>query len=136
MAGSFSDFLENEILDHVFKTGAYTAPTNIFIALCKSTVLDSSTGSALPGEVSGGAYIRKTCDTWDVASAGATENTNKETFAQATADWGTCTHFALVDGTVNEGGNVIAHGSLTASKMVSSGDTARFATGDIDITLT
>jgi len=75
MAGSFSDHWENEILDHVFKTGSYTAPGHIYIALCTSTVLDSSTGGSLPGEVSNKAYARVTCDTWDVASAGATENT-------------------------------------------------------------
>jgi len=48
--GSFSDFLENELLDHVFKTGAYTAPTNIYVALCTSTPDDADTGSTFPGE--------------------------------------------------------------------------------------
>lgn len=134
MAGSFSDHWENEILDHVFKTGSYTAPTNIYIALCKSTVLDDDTGSTLPGEVSGGAYARIICNTWDASSGGATENTQIETYAQATADWGTCTHFALCDHLTT--GQMLAHGDLTASKNVQSGDTARFATGDIDVTLT
>jgi len=33
MPGSLSDFLENELLDHVLKTGAYAVPTNIYVAL-------------------------------------------------------------------------------------------------------
>ena len=88
----------------------------------------------LPTEVSGGAYARIVCNTWDVAAAGATENSQVETFAQATADWGTVTDFALCDNST--AGNMLAYGKLTASKTVSSGDTAKFATGEIDITLT
>jgi len=131
--GSFSDYLENELLDHVFKTGAYTVPTNIYVALCTSTVLDSSTGGSLPGEVSGGAYARVTCNTWDASSGGAIENTGAITFTEATADWGTVTHFALCDHSST--GNMLAHGALTAAKAVDSGDTAKFSTGELDITL-
>jgi hypothetical protein len=131
---SFSNFWENEILDHVFGTGAYTAPTNIYIALCTSTVLDSSTGGSLPGEVTGGAYARVVCNTWDAAAAGATENTQAESFAQATASWGTITHFALCDHSST--GNMLAHSALSTARNVASGDTARFATGDLDVTLT
>ena len=134
MAGSFSDYLELELLDHLFKKGTYTTPTNIYVALCTSTVVDSDTGSSVTGEVSGGAYARVTCNTWDAASAGATENTGAVTFAQATAAWGTITHFALCDHST--GGNMLAHGALDTAKSVASGDTAKFATGDIDVELT
>jgi hypothetical protein len=132
--GSFSDNLEDKLIDHVFKTAPYSVPTNIYIALCTSTVLDSSTGGSLPGEVSGGAYVRLVCNTWDAASGGATENTQVESFAQATADWGTITDFALLDHSST--GNVLGYGKLGTSKFVNSGDTAKFATGDIDVTLT
>lgn len=131
--GSFSDYLENELLDHVFKTGAYTQPTNLYVALLKSTPDDADTGTTLPGELSGGGYVRKKCNTWDVAAAGATENTQTVTFAQATADLGTVTHFAICDKTTL--GNVIGWGALSASRVISSGDTASFATGDLDVTL-
>jgi hypothetical protein len=133
--GSFSDYLENEILDHVFGTGSYSPPTHLYIALCKSTLSDTSTGD-LPGEITGGAYARKICDTWDAASGGATENTQVVTFAQATADWGTINYFAIVDSITVGSGNVIGWGALTASKNIASGDTFKFATGDIDVTLT
>jgi hypothetical protein len=131
--GSFADYLENAVLDHVFKNGSLSQPTNIYIALCKSTIADDDTGSTLPGEVSGGAYARKVCNTWDAASGGATENTGAITFEQATADWGTVTDFAIVDHLTT--GNVLGYGKLTQSKTVSSGDTASFAAGDIDVSL-
>ena len=133
MAGSFSDFLELEILDHVFKTGAYTPPTNIYVGLTTTTITDAHTGTTVPGEVVDGAYVRKKCNTWDAAASGATENTQAVTFAQATANWGTITYFFLADKTTL--GNILCWGNLTTSKAVSSGDTLKFATGDIDITL-
>lgn len=132
--GSFTDYLENELLDHVFGTGAYSPATHLYIALSKSTLADTATGT-IAGEISGGAYVRKICDTWDAAASGATENTQVVTFAQATADWGTITNFAIVDALTAATGNVIAYGTLTAPKNVASGDTLKFATGDIDVTL-
>lgn len=131
--GSFSDYLENKLLDHVFGTGDYASPANLYVALLTSTPDDADTGSTLPGELSGGGYVRKGCNTWDVAAAGATENSQTVTFAQATADLGTVTHFAICDKTT--AGNVIGWGALSASRVISSGDTASFATGDLDVTL-
>lgn len=133
MAGSFSDYLELEVLDHIFKVGAYTVPTNIYVGLTKSTITDAHTGTTVPGEVSGGAYVRTACNSWDAAATGATENAKAVTFAQATADWGTVTYFFLADKTTL--GNILCWGNLTTSKAVSSGDTLKFATGDIDVTL-
>jgi len=132
MAG-FSNYLELEILDHIFKVGAYTQPANIYVALCKSTITDTHTGSTLPGQVSGGSYARKSRGTWDVASAGSTKNTGPITFAQATANWGTVTDFAVCDAIT--AGNVLCYAKLSAPKTIQSGDTAKFASGDLKITL-
>lgn len=131
--GSFADYLENELLDHVLMTGDYASPTNIYIALCKSTIEEDDTGSTLPSEVSGGAYARKLCTTWDAAAGGASANTNDIEFAQATADWGVVTDFAVCDAIT--AGNVLAFGKLNTTKNIQSGDTAKFTAGDIDITL-
>lgn len=131
--GGLSDYLEDELIDHVFKKGAYDVPTNIYIALCKSTVLDSSTGGSLPGEVSGGAYARVACNTWDAASDGVTANSQVEQFNEATADWGTITHFALCDHSST--GHVLAYGVLDIQKGIREGKTAKFITGELDVTL-
>ena len=129
---SFSNYLEDELLDHVFGTGDYVSETNLFVALCTSTVLDGDT-TAPTGELSGGGYLRAGCDTWDLAAAGATENSQTITFPQATADLGTVTHFAICNAITV--GAMIGHGALSASRVISSGDTASFATGDLDVTL-
>ena len=131
--GSFSDYLELEILDHIFKVGSYTVPSNLYVALCKSTISDSHTGTTLPNEVTGGAYERKSHNTWKTAASGATHNSGAITFATATAAWGIVTDFAICDKTTN--GNVIAYGALSTSKNIGNGDTANFADDAIDITL-
>ena len=126
---SFSDFLENELLDHIFLVGSYSVPSNIYIALTKSTITDAHTGSTIPSEVSGGSYARKSCATWDTAAAGSTKNTQPITFVQATAPWGTVTDFGVCDAIT--AGNLLAYAKLTTAKSIATGDTAKFATGDL-----
>jgi len=133
--GSFSDYLENELLKHVFKVGGgYSVPTNIYIALTKSTIEDDDTGSTLPTEVSGGAYARKTCNTWTTPAANTISNSVVVQFVQATANWGTVTDFAIVDHSST--GKLLGYGKLTTPKKIGTDDTAKFATNDIDVSLT
>jgi len=129
--GSFSDHWENEILDHVFGKGAYTPPT-IHVGLSTADPGDDGAGLAEP---SGNGYARvATAGTdWNAASGGALDNATAIEFPDATGDWGTVTHFALFDAA--SGGNLLAHGSLSQSKPISSGDTARVAIGDLDVSL-
>jgi hypothetical protein len=132
--GSFGNYLELELLDHVFGCGArnYTPPTNIYVAL--STADPTNTGAGIAEPV-GGSYARVSTITadWAVAAAGALSNANPITFPEATGDWGTITHFALFDALT--GGNMLAHGALTVAKAIGIGDTAKFAAGDLDVTL-
>lgn len=126
---SFSDFLENALLNHVFKNTAYTQPTNIYIGLYTVAPTDAGGGT----EVSGGSYARTVMNAWDTASGGATANTNAVTFPTATANWGTVVAVGIFDAVT--AGNLLAWSTLTASKSVDNGDTAEFAAGDIDVTL-
>lgn len=130
--GSFSDFWENEVLDHIFGKGVYTPPTNIFVALSTADPTDSGGSIAEPA---GGSYARKSTAPadWDAAASGALDNGNAITFVEATGDWGTITHFALFDAL--SAGNMLAHGALSASKAIDNGDTASFAVGDLDVSL-
>ena len=128
--GSFSDYLENELLDHVFKTGSFSAPTNIYVALFVGSPLDTGAGGA---EVSTNNYSRVLHEAWDAASSGATENTGTITFPTASGSWGTVDYFAIFDASLE--GNMLAWGQLTASKTVGDGDVVQFADGAIDVTL-
>lgn len=133
---AFGDFLENEILDHVLRNEAYTAPSSVWIALF--TADNGLEGGTLTGEVSGGAYARMEVGgssgrTFSAAASGTTDNDQDITFVTATADWGTVTHMAIV--TASTAGSVLFHGQLTLSKTVNNGDTFKFVAGDLDVTL-
>jgi len=129
--GSFADFWEDEILDHLFGKGAYTPPT-IYVGLSTANPVDSGGGLAEPV---GNAYVRKStaAGDWNAASSGALDNANAIEFTEASGAWGTITHFALFD--AETVGNMLAYGTLTQSKTIDDGDTARFAAGDLDVSL-
>lgn len=128
--GSFSDYTENKVLDHVTGKTSFTKPTS-YVALFTAAPSDSGGGT----EVSGGSYARVTTAgaDWNAASSGSASNANDLTFPTATGSWGTVTHFALFDALTT--GNMLAWGSLTTSKTVGSGDTAKFAAGSLTLTL-
>jgi hypothetical protein len=70
---------------------------------------------------------------WPAASGGAKSNGAAITFPQATASWGTVTHFGILDAATS--GNLLCWGALSASKTIDAGDTPSFAAGELDITL-
>jgi len=124
----FTDFMENKIIDHMLRNQAYTPPSTVYLALFTSATDDSGGGT----EVSGGSYARQAV-ALTAASGGASENSADITFPQATADWGTITHVALMDALT--GGNMLMHSPLDASKTVNSGDTFKINAGDLDVTV-
>ncbi len=129
----FSDYWENEILDHLFGKGLYAPPAAIYLALSTADPGDGGAGAAEPA---GGSYARVETSSgdWAGASGGAICNVDTIEFAQATSAWGTITHFALYDAAL--GGNLLACGPLADPKTVAAGDAVRFAPGDLTVTLT
>lgn len=128
--GSFSDYVEDAVLDHVVGKTSFTMPT-VWVGLSTADPLDDASGNAEPASN----YARKSTAgaDWNPASGGAIDNANPLSFVQATGAWGTLTHFSLWDAA--SAGNMLAHGALAASKVIGNGDTGTFAAGDIDITL-
>lgn len=132
--GSFGNFLEDELLDHLFGKGSYTPPT-IYIALSTADPTDDGSGMAEP---SGNGYARVTtaAGDWNVSASGTITNANDITFPEASGSWGTITHFAAFD--ADTAGNMLFHGSLNESKAVGNGDTLKFTggtPGDLSVSL-
>lgn len=131
---ALSDYLEQALLNHIFRNTDFTRPANIYVALF--TVAPSDAGGGT--EVSGGSYARQAVATgassgWDAPSSGALANTAEIAFPTATANWGTVAAVGLFDAV--SGGNLLFHGALAANKTVNSGDVFRFNAGDLDISL-
>lgn len=127
---ALSDYAEAELIKHIFRTGSFTKPTVLGVALFTAAPSDAGGGT----EVSGGSYARVANNpldaNWDAISGnnGTTANTGTVTFPAPTADWGSVTHFGVFDAAT--GGNLLFHGALTTSKTINNGDAApSFAAG-------
>lgn len=125
---SFSDYLENKVLGHVFGGAAYTAPATLYLALYTVAPTDAGGGT----EVSGGSYARQSCAF--TVSGNLATNTSAVEWPTATGSWGTVVAVGVFDASTS--GNLMAYGTLTASKTISTGDVFRIPAGDLDITLT
>jgi len=124
---SFSNYLETEVLDHVFGGNAYTAPGTLYLALFTTDNTDSGGGT----EVSGGAYARQSV-AFTVSGNTATTSADVE-FPTATANYGTVVAVAVMD--ASTGGNQLAYAGLSSDKTIETGDVFRVPAGDLDITL-
>lgn len=132
--GSFANFLEDEILDHIFSAATFTAGATLHVGLSTTTITDAGGNITEP---SGNNYSRvavtNNATNWPASSGGAKANGTAITFPQASGSWGTVTDVFISD--ASSGGNIYCYGALTVSKAITSGDTAQFAIGDFDITL-
>lgn len=130
-----SNYLEEEIIKHIFRTGSFTKPTVLAVALYTAAPSDSGGGT----EVSGGDYARVDLPPLDAnwtavaAGDGQTDNASIITFPTPSGNWGVVTHFAIFDNT--SGGNMLYHGALSQSKTVNNGDPApTFPIGSLAVT--
>ena len=124
---SFTNFLETEILDHVFAGAAYSAPSQHYLGLFTAAPGEAGGGT----ELSGSAYVRKAVN---FATSGATTSNNAAIeFPTATGSWGTVTHVGVFDAETS--GNLMAYATLSSSKAIATGDVFRVPSGDLDITL-
>jgi hypothetical protein len=132
---AMSNYLENKLIDHIFRQQAYTAPANTWIGLLTTGSNDANTGQT---EVSGGAYSRvrigssllnwsgtdsPSTTSTSSGTSGTTYNINAITFPVPTgANWGVITAFGMYDAAT--GGNLLFYGNLTNPKTVNDGDAA------------
>lgn len=126
---SFSNYLETELLDHVFANNAYTSPSAVYVSLHTANPDEDASGAEV--STSGTGYVRQ-AGSFTVSGNTATTSAAIE-YATATADYGTVTHVGIWD--AESSGNMLAYAALTASKTISTGDVFRIPAGDLDITL-
>jgi len=139
-----SDFLENMIVDWIFRTRTPAKPTALYVALFTAAPSDAAGGT----EVTGGSYSRVNLAPLDAnwaatqggnsgnssGSGGATSNSAAITYPAPTANWGTVTHFGIFDAIT--GGNLLIWDALTAARTILNGDPApAFAIGQLAITV-
>jgi hypothetical protein len=133
MAGIYSNFLANKLIDQLFRAQAYTFPATIYVGLM--TVVETEAGGGT--EVTGGSYARVAVTASlanfagtqsagsTVASSGTsdtTSNNNSITFPAPTANWGSIVGIGIFDAATS--GNLLLFSPLTVAKTVNNGDPA------------
>jgi len=124
---AMSDYLENEILDHVLGTGSYTMPSTIYVGLSTGSFGDDDSGT----ELSGSGYTRQSI-TFAAASSASAASSATVTFPTATGSWGSISHYGIYDASTS--GNLLIHGAFSAAKTIGSGDVLRINSGDLTVT--
>jgi len=140
-----SDYLEGQLIAHLFRTATFTKPTTIAIALLTTNAVDADTGQFTTGTgvevTNANAYARQTLNAGDAnwtapaGGDGQTDNASAVTFPQATGSWGTIVATAIVDNGTYDTGDLWFYSTVDASKTIDNGDTAEFAIGAITVTL-
>ena len=126
MADNLPNIIENQLLDALVGTTAYTMTGPVKLALVTANGNDASAGT----EVSGGSYARQTI-TFGAASSGQIANSGAISFTGMPSV--TVVGIELYDSAGSP--KRLAYGALTASRTVTSGDTVQFAIGAITLSL-
>lgn len=138
----YSDFLENKIIDWLYRGQAFTPPATRYFALLTANTDDD--GAPLT-EVSGGSYARvavaSNMTNWagtqgagttvaSTGTSGTTSNNAPVTWPAPTANWGQVLQVAAFDAPT--GGNMLEYIALAVPKTINNGDTApSFANGQL-----
>ena len=125
---AMSNYLENALVNATLRNTTYTSPATVYVGLFTTDPTDAGSGT----EVSGGSYARQSA-TFAAPSNGASSTSADVTFPQATANWGTVTHFGVFD--ASSAGNLLYHGALTTSKTIETGDVFKISSGNLTVTL-
>lgn len=121
-----SDYLENKLVDHVFRNITYAQAGQVYLALYSSDPTDADVGT----ELSGNGYERQPI-TFVEPVNGKTSNDADIVFPAATADWDTVTHVGIRDAIT--GGNLLMHKELTNPVTVLATNNFRIPLGQLPV---
>ena len=130
---AMSDYLENKLIDPIFRGQTYSFPSTLYFALFTAGPSDAGGGT----EVTGAGYARATKAATTSAFSGTqsadataassgteatTRNIEEITFPAPLGDWGTVSAVAIYDAAT--GGNMLFWAALKKSKIISAGGAA------------
>jgi hypothetical protein len=125
-----TDYLENRLIDHLFRGTTFTKPAALYIALFTSAPSDADVGM----EVTGAGYARGAMASIDATgkatpggvagassgSSGQTSNAIEIGFPIPTASWGTVVAMGVYD--TSTGGNLLVWAMLASGRQILNGD--------------
>lgn len=127
---ALTDYAEKLVLDWLMTSDSVTRPSSWYIGLFTGATSEDGTGP----EVSGFGYARQPVSFNPATSgSGLTKNNNVIQYYCVGGDWGTITNIGIFDSAT--GGNMIWHGTLTATKTITDGDLLQFPVNAIELTV-
>lgn len=122
---SWTTYLKNAVLDHIYNDPAYTAPS-VYLAI--SSTAPAADGSNVT-EPSGANYsrVQATTGAMSAAASGSKTNGSEITFPVPSGAW-TATHLCGYD--ASSGGNLLWYIDVTDRSIVS-GDTVKVPVGGL-----
>lgn len=133
MAGAFTTYTQQKVLDHVRGKTSWTMPTTVACALFTATPSDAGGGT----EATYTGYLRATVAAadWTAASGTSSTNTNPVSFPLCSGGSNSIGWFGLYDSATVGAGNLLAWGAVSSALTVSTGITPSFAASQLTITL-
>lgn len=144
LVGTATDYLENRLLDHIFRNTPYLTLDTLYIALFTNEPTDTGSGIEV---VAGSGYTRVAITpnlltfsgtqgigttTESSGTSGLTSNNSTIVFGDPTGDWGRVTNFALYDAPTY--GNMLVYGYLVHPKTLGYGDPGpKFPAGTLNL---
>jgi hypothetical protein len=131
-----TDYTEGELIKHICRTGSFTKPSALYLALFSAAPGEAGGGT----EITGGAYPRKALNPSDsnwsdqAGGNGQTSNLVQVTFDAPSSNLGQATHLGILDALT--GGNLLTYSPLTNARNINNGAPAPyFAVGDLVVTI-
>ena len=132
-----SDYLEQQIYNHIFRGDTFSKPANVAIGLTLDVPVDSGNYMEVANSNGYERYALVSGDArWSAMGVnGQGSNAVDFEFNAATGDWGTVSGVVITDDPAYGAGNVLMWGELTTARTVANGDTFKFSTGNLDVTI-
>lgn len=134
-ANTGSTYLNDKILQHLFRTGSFAKPTTLGFALMTTAPTDAGGGT----EVTGGSYARVSVTPLDANFAaptsgnGVTSNSGNITWPAPTANWGACLAVAIYD--AGSGGNLITWDGFSTVNINNGDQAPKIVAGQCQLTV-
>lgn len=119
-----SAYLRSKMVKLVSNQQAFSAPSNLYLAIYSSDPTINNTGV----EAAGGSYARQQLS-FAAESNGTVQSNTSESFTMPAGTW---THWGILD--ASSAGNLLYFGSFDIGIVTAGGGSISIASGDISIT--
>jgi len=129
--GSFTNFLEDEVLDHILKTGSYSPPATVYLALFTG---DPGEAGSVAAEATYTGYERAAI-TFGAASGRSITQSGQVNFPAASGGSSVVTHWGLMLAGTKTISDMMAYGAFTTGKTITAGYQPFVATTEVVVTM-